>query len=200
MTKIQFLGRSCKAYLRLYADHGPDLKICCETCGRLMHKHGHYDRTVTSKSESVIIPIYRWLCPHCRTTVSILPDFLVPWARFTTWIREAAMKRKIAQTAYQKIAETVTTPSIGVSRSTIKRWWRRHLERVSGVALWIAGQLASSSNNENPMDWYGKPAAATPVETAAWLMTLLPLFTRNPTPVRGYWPCLHTRIAPGLWL
>lgn len=82
--------RFCKAYLRLYKDQGPDVKLCCKDCNRKLHKHGRYFRWVASKCEHILIPIYRWLCPNCGTTVSLFPDFLIPWARFTKWVRESA--------------------------------------------------------------------------------------------------------------
>ncbi|WP_372775682.1 DUF6431 domain-containing protein [Paenibacillus sp. 79R4] len=56
-----------------------------------MHKHCRYWREVATKKEVARIPVYRWYCPDCKITFSLLPDFLVPWARHTTWVRESAI-------------------------------------------------------------------------------------------------------------
>lgn len=73
MIKILSFGRSCKAYFRLYRSDGSHMKLCCDHCSHSLHKHGRYYRWVTTKRETFQIPIYRWLCPHCRTTVHYCP-------------------------------------------------------------------------------------------------------------------------------
>ncbi|WP_445293289.1 DUF6431 domain-containing protein [Cohnella sp. 56] len=75
----------------LYGTQSPAVKLSCEDCGCCLHKYGRYIRAIATKSEIVQNPIYRQLCPVCGRTISILPDFLVPWARYTTWIRESAI-------------------------------------------------------------------------------------------------------------
>ncbi|SHE10497.1 Uncharacterised protein [Chlamydia abortus] len=70
MYKILSFGRSCKAYLRNYKDSGPNVTLCCENCGHRLHKHGRYYRYVAGKTEYLRIPIYRWLCPKCDTSVN----------------------------------------------------------------------------------------------------------------------------------
>lgn len=144
MYKILSFGRSCKAYLRIYKDSGPDITLCCESCGHRLHKHGRYYRYVAGKTEYLRIPIYRWLCPKCGTTVSLLPDFLAPWARCATWIREGAIKRKQRGHSFRRIAETVISPRIGLSPRTIKRWWRQQLARAADASLWQPGNWCGS--------------------------------------------------------
>lgn len=200
MYKILSFGRSCKSYLRLYETRCPDVKLCCEGCGHWMHKHGHYLRSVISKCELIRIPIYRWFCPRCKNTVSLLPDFLVPSARFTTWVREAAISRKFQGRSYRKISETVTATIMRVSRSTIKRWWTQHLNRASHLSLWIAKQLAERNHNEDLFDIYPKQMNASPFETTQWLRQLIPLYCRKPSSVRGYWSWLNAHTPPNGYL
>ncbi len=194
MIKILFWGRSCKSYLNLYQDRFPRVVMICENCGCRMHKHGRYSRSVTTKRETIRIPIYRWLCPSCRTTTSLLPDFLIPWARFATYIREAAASRRLQGFSYGIIAQSITATMVRVSRCTVRRWWKRHLRLASDLSLWLAGQLLSSRHTEDLLQHYPSPVTANPVETAKWLHMLIPMFSRKPGSVRGYWSFLHSRI------
>jgi transposase-like protein len=184
MNKILSFGRSCKAYLRLYEHKSPDVHLRCLDCDRTLHKHGRYFRSVTTKRETIRIPIYRWLCPDCRTTVSLLPDFLVPWARFTTWVREASVARKRQERSFRSIAETVTLPTIGLSTATVKRWWKQHLVRAASAALWVASQLTASGLEEDLIQMHPTPSCATPRGTAVWIQNFSPCTSPN-TPIFG---------------
>ncbi len=159
MYKILHFGRSCKAYLRLYEDRAPEIELCCEACGRSLHKHGRYYRSVTTKHNLYRIPIYRLYCPDCGKTISLLPDFLVPWARFATWVREAAITRKFQGLSYRQARKTTTTPALRYSHSTMKRWWKRHIRIASSVALWVAGQLISAGVEGDLLRMYPPGAA-----------------------------------------
>jgi len=194
MIKILSFGRSCKSYFRMYENHSPDVVVCCDTCDRTMHKHGRYSRSVTTTRETMMIPIYRWICPLCRITVSLLPDFLIPWARFATYIRESSVARMLRGHSYGSIARTITAMNVRVSRCTVRRWWKRHLRLASDLSLWLAGQLLSSGHTEDLLQDYPSPVTANPAETAKWLQMLIPMFSRKPVSVRGYWSFLHSRI------
>lgn len=199
MNKILSFGRSCKAYLRLYKDQGPDVKLCCKDCNRKLHKHGRYFRWVASKSEHILIPIYRWLCPNCGTTVSLLPDFLIPWARFTTWVRESAIVRKRQGKSLRWIAETITYPRIGLSSSTVKRWWKQSLARVAATALWMSSQLVTAGCEEDLLRMYPKPIAAKTADTWDWFEQLVQRYAPRLSRLRGYWTFLNARI-PRIYL
>jgi transposase-like protein len=200
MNKILSFGRSCKAYLRLYEHKSPDVHLRCLDCDRTLHKHGRYFRSVTTKRETIRIPIYRWLCPDCRTTVSLLPDFLVPWARFTTWVREASVARKRQERSFRSIAETVTLPTIGLSTATVKRWWKQHLVRAASAALWVASQLTASGLEEDLIRMHPTPSCATPSGTAVWIQKLLTLYVPKYPRIRGYWSFLNARLPHDLFL
>lgn len=197
MNKILSFGRSCKAYFRLYRNQSPNVKLCCQDCGRTLHKHGSYLRWVTGKRERIQLPIYRWLCPHCGVTVSLLPDFLVPWARFTTWVREAAIVRKRQGRSFRRIAETITTPVIGLSRNTVKRWWKRYLIQAATTSLWIASQLTAAGDEADLLHLHPKPVNASPIETALWLEQLQKRYTSEQHDLRGYWSFINTRAPYG---
>ncbi|WP_373865259.1 DUF6431 domain-containing protein [Paenibacillus koleovorans] len=182
----------------MYGERAPEIKLCCETCGHSLHKHGRYYRSVTTKYRLEQIPIYRLYCPDCGKTTSLLPDFLVPWARFATWVREAAITRKLRGFSYRQVRTTTTVPAVRYSHSTIKRWWRRHLQTASSVSLWIAEQLISSGFDGDLLQTYPSRVAAKPVDTLIWLQQLVALYTPAPLWRQGVGSWLNPQLpGPG---
>lgn len=56
---------------------------CCKGMVRL-YRHGYYWRNaVDGEKAEYSIPICRLICPACRKTVSILPDFLIKYFQYT---------------------------------------------------------------------------------------------------------------------
>jgi hypothetical protein len=44
---------------------------------------GFYRRTLVDVSVDGVIPVRRYLCLFCKRTVSLLPQFVLPWLRFS---------------------------------------------------------------------------------------------------------------------
>lgn len=200
MIKILFFGRSCKAYLRLFQDRSPRVELFCNHCTRTLHKHGFYTRWVTSKRDRFQIRIYRWLCPNCRSTVSLLPDFLAPWARFKTCVREAAIVRKRQHHSYRQIAIGITTPITGLSSSTVKRWWKRYVSQVSTTSLWMARQLVIAGFHEDLLARYANPIDSTPMATLDWFEHVLKHYAPDRSRLRGFWSFLNAKLPCKLLL
>lgn len=194
MTKILHFGRSCKAYLRLYEDSTPIISMCCENCGRRLHKHGRYFRLVATKRELLRIPIYRQYCPNCGKTISLLPDFLVPWARCVTWVREAALLRRRRGFTHRLNIESTAVAALRYSLRTLKRWWKAYILKVDAVALWIAKQLTSGLNAEDLLHLYPSKTAPTTQDTMDWLEELLTLYSPVKPWRRGYWSSLNLQL------
>jgi hypothetical protein len=77
--------------LKEYAARGkkndfPILEICpnckCPSHGNL-HRHGYYWRFGITEELTVKIPICRLKCLLCKVSISILPDFLIPYFQHT---------------------------------------------------------------------------------------------------------------------
>lgn len=197
MKIIHFLGKTCKSYIRSFGNQCPSLQFHCQNCKeQRMHKHGHYQRTVTTKHQTFTIPVYRWFCPQCRRTLSLLPDFLIPWARFTTMVREASVVRRLQGFSFNRITQTVATFQISISVSTIKRWWRWHLHQAPLASLWLAAKLIQRQVRTDLLRMYFHGVQNTVVDTAKWFRELQRLFASscNPKSVRfrGYWCWLNT--------
>ena len=63
---------------RYRPDHCPQ----CEAKHPLIG-HGFYHRTLVDGAFDGIVRVRRYLCLSCRRTVSLLPEFALPWLRFS---------------------------------------------------------------------------------------------------------------------
>lgn len=84
-----------------YANRGadldvPEIDVCpyCKARTRLQH-HGSYDRNAIDSERVYRIPIFRLRCPCCRKTVSLLPDFLIPYYQHTLSTIMDRLKEKV---------------------------------------------------------------------------------------------------------
>lgn len=142
MPIILPLGRTVKAYLRLYGEKCPALSIGCRDCGGAMHKHGRYWRTAVTSRKVYRVPIYRWRCPGCGRTVSVLPDFLVPYAQFVSLVREGVMRRRLRGLALAGIANRTYGGAVsGLSVRTVARWLAKVWQDAVGWTKVLAERL-----------------------------------------------------------
>jgi Domain of unknown function (DUF6431) len=63
---------------RYRPDHCPQCEAKQPLAG-----HGFYQRTVVDVTFDGVIRVRRYLCRLCKRTVSLLPEFALPWLRFT---------------------------------------------------------------------------------------------------------------------
>ena len=72
--------------------------------------HGFYQRTVVDFAGDGVIRVRRYLCLACRRTVSLLPEFVLPYLRFAIVVMAAFLKGRLwrghtlkaaAETAHQ---------------------------------------------------------------------------------------------------
>lgn len=181
-NRILPFGKTLKSYLRNYGEKRPNISLCCpdKACNkRTLYKHGRYYRWATTKYQCILIPIYRWYCPICGKSLSLLPAFLIPWARVVTTSREAAFKQRRNGISFKKISQRVVSPSIGgISAVTIKRWWKRYLAQIGRVSIWIAGRLIHFGVAEDLLRFHSKGINPTPLDTLKWFYFLLQKYIR----------------------
>jgi len=95
----------CHQTLPSYVELGkknsfPELDQCpqCKARNRLK-RHGFYYRYVVEGEAVYRIPICRLKCPSCKRTVSLFPDFLIPYFQYTlhtviSWLEDQLVYRK----------------------------------------------------------------------------------------------------------
>ena len=126
MVIIAYFGSTVNEYREKCLKNLLDMCICCPNHPECkMAKHGHYIRGIKETGEK--IEIYRLICYKCRETITVLPDFLLPYKQYSANEIEAVLID----------AETIRISDIDTeaSESTVRRW-----DKVMGkeVEVWLS--------------------------------------------------------------
>lgn len=134
-----------KCSLEEYAKMGrdfdfPKLERCPNRkCRSLrVHRHGFYQRNCSDGHSWYRIPIRRYYCPHCGTTVSFLPLFCLPWFQYGLM---CLMKCLIARFLWHlSLKETLDRlkaeyPKLSWSVSQLHRYLSRFLANIPRIEL-----------------------------------------------------------------
>jgi hypothetical protein len=114
----------------------------CANCGqehRLLHRHGHFPRTVITSIASYVIPIYRFYCPLCKSALSVIPDFVEKHHQVNLEMKEQIIELNENGTSLADLAEqSHALPAGPYSEKTLWRWkttWDEQLDQVQ-PRLW----------------------------------------------------------------
>lgn len=101
------------------------MQFHCPICGRLLWKHGKYERNaVTSQLTVILICIFRLYCPECRKTFSLIPSFLKPrYSILMSVFEDIIFSKVILQKTYVEIIQMFSSRILGcISLKTIYRY------------------------------------------------------------------------------
>ena len=121
---------------RYRLDHCPQ----CEA-GDPLTGHGFYRRTLVDVAFEGTIRVRRYLCNSCRRTTSLLPDFALPWLRFSIAVIAlflfARLLRGLTLLAAARAAGQATMP---YQRGQF--WMRRFQKQARALSLALAARVA----------------------------------------------------------
>jgi transposase-like protein len=100
--------------------------------------HGFYQRTVADLDSEGVIRVRRYLCSACRRTVSLLPEFALPYLRFTIMVIGVFLKARLLMGQTLKAAAE-TAGQVGMPYQRGQQWVRR----FRGQAESLCGALAA---------------------------------------------------------
>src|SRR3989442_11666227 len=99
--------------------------------------HGFYKRTVTDVDCDCVIRVRRFLCSACRRTVSLLPEFALPYLRFTIMVIGAFLKARLLFGQTMKgAAESAHQSVMPYQRG--QQWVRRFRRQAESVSAALA--------------------------------------------------------------
>jgi len=94
--------------------------------------HGFYYRTLVHVEFDDSIPIRRYLCRLCRRTVSLLPDFALPYLRHSTVIVSLFLiSRLLAGRSLAEAAQAAFQPDMPYQRGQF--WVRRFRKQAASL-------------------------------------------------------------------
>ena len=121
---------------RYRLDHCPQ----CEARDPLTG-HGFYSRTLVGVAFEGTIRVRRYLCNSCRRTTSLLPDFALPWVRFSIPVIAlfliARLLRGLTLLAAARAAGQETMP---YQRGQF--WMRRFQKQAPALSLALTARVA----------------------------------------------------------
>jgi hypothetical protein len=140
-----FIG-SIQQYSAAIADpdrYRPDHCPQCEAKQPLAG-HGFYQRTLVDVAFDGVIRVRRYLCRLCRRTVSLLPDFVLPWLRFSLTVISLFLAARLLQGA------TLAAAALAASQKAMPHqrgqfWIRRFGQQAERLCAALAALTGPAS-------------------------------------------------------
>jgi hypothetical protein len=103
-----------------------------------MIAHGFYSRTVVDMDLECSIRVRRYLCGECRRTVSLLPEFVLPYMRFTIGVIGSFLKARLSEGQTLKAAAGIVDQT-EMPYQRGQDWVRRFRRQAESVSAALAG-------------------------------------------------------------
>ena len=134
-----FVG-SIQQYAERISDPNQDRPQHCPQCQtrQPLCAHGFYDRTLVDVDFEGAIRVRRFLCLGCKRTVSLLPQFALPYLRFSVSVICQFLFVRLLEDSTLKAA-AVAAAQAGMPYQRGQFWIRRFRQQAAGLcAAWRA--------------------------------------------------------------
>lgn len=111
----------------------------CPQCPaqRPLTAHGFYTRTVVDVEFDGSIRVRRYLCHGCKRTVSLLPEFALPYLRFSIFVISLFLVTRLLNGGtLQAAAQAAAQPGMPYQRGQF--WVRRFQRQAAGLCAALA--------------------------------------------------------------
>lgn len=124
---------------RYRPDHCPQ----CEA-KQALTGHGFYRRTLIEGDFDGVIRVRRYLCRQCKRTVSLLPQFALPWLRFSITVLSLFLVASLLQ------GLTLAAAALAASQKAMpyqrgQFWIRRFRKQAPSLGLALASLTAPAA-------------------------------------------------------
>jgi len=103
--------------------------------------HGFYTRTVADLAFDGIISVRRYLCQSCKRTVSLLPEFALPYLRFSILVISLFLVARLLDgCTLQAAAQAAAQPGMPYQRGQF--WVRRFQRQAAALCAALAALTA----------------------------------------------------------
>lgn len=151
---------SVQQYLEQLADPDPHRPARCPQCQakQPLTAHGFYTRTLVGTAFDGLIRVRRYLCHACQRTVSLLPEFALPYLRSSVTVIALFL---IARLLQAKTLAAALPPSSPYQRG---QFW---LRRFRAQAEALCASLAALTKPAAAPDFLHRALAM--LESAGWI-------------------------------
>jgi Domain of unknown function (DUF6431) len=183
MQSLHPFRGSIQEYLQDLSDpnrYRPDQCPLCHTPDPL-RAHGFYCRTVVDVNYDGVIRVRRYLCLLCKRTVSLLPEFVLPYLRFSIQVIGLfLMSRLLYRRTLGEAAGAASQPNMPYQPG---QFWVRRLKQQATA---LCAALASLTAVVPASDFLTR--ALQMLEAIGWIPAHRFLFAELRAHLLG-WPC-----------
>jgi transposase-like protein len=129
---------SVQQYTERLADPDSHRPANCPQCQekRPLTAHGFYTRTLTDTAFEGVIRVRRYLCNACQRTVSLLPEFVLPYLRSSLPVIALFLIARLLRGQTLEAAAQTAPPSMPYQRGQL--WIRRFRAQTEGLCAALA--------------------------------------------------------------
>lgn len=159
--------------------HRPDRCPQCEAKQPLTG-HGFYRRTLVDLAFDGVIRVRRYLCRVCKRTVSLLPDFALPWLRFSITIVSLFLVARLLEN--RTLAAAALAAGLMSMPYQRGQFWIRRFQKQAPV---LGVSLAPLADSPPAADFVVR--ALSMLESIGWIVAHRFLFAQLRVHLLG-WP------------
>jgi hypothetical protein len=149
--------------------------------------HGFYCRTLVDGTFDGVIRVRRYLCRPCKRTVSLLPEFALPWLRFSVSVIALFLVARLLQ-GLTLIAAAQAATLTGMPYQRGQFWIRRFQKQAPALSLALAPMATPGHPPDAAPDFVSR--ALQKLESIGWIHAHRFLFGLLRAHLLG-WPARH---------
>src|SRR6266576_3744033 len=168
MQILQPFAGSIQRYLDEIADTDRYRPDHCPQCGAKhpLTGHGFYFRSLVDTAFDGVIRVRRYLCRSCKRTVSLLPEFVLPWLRFSiSVIALFLVARLLNGLTLVAAAPAAAQPGMPYQRGQF--WIRRFQKQAPALSLALVPLVTPSHPRDPAADFVS--IALRMLEAIGWI-------------------------------
>jgi Domain of unknown function (DUF6431) len=161
----------------------------CPQCDakRPLTGHGFYRRTLVDVAFDGVIRVRRYLCLFCKRTVSLLPDFVLPWLRFSISVIALFLAARLLS-GLTFVAAARAAAQTGMPYQRGQFWIRRFQKQAPALSLAVV-PLAAPGRPLDPAVGFVSRALRM-LESIGWIAAHRFLFAQLRVHLLGWPACL----------
>jgi DNA-directed RNA polymerase subunit RPC12/RpoP len=161
----------------------------CPQCGAKhpLTGHGFYRRTLVHVAFDGVIRVRRYLCSWCKRTVSLLPEFVLPWLRFSiSVIALFLVARLLSGLTLVGAAQAAGQTLVPYQRGQF--WIRRFRKQAPGLSLALVPLATTGQARDPAADFVSR--ALRMLGSIGWIAAHRFLFSQLRVHLLGWPVCL----------
>jgi hypothetical protein len=164
---------------RYRPDHCPQ----CEA-KRPLTGHGFYRRTLVDATFDGVIRVRRYLCRSCKRTASLLPEFVLPWLRFSISVIALFLAARLLN-GLTLVAAARAAAQTAMPYQRGQFWIRRFQKQAPALSLALVPLEAAGHPRDPAADFVSR--ALRMLESIGWIAAHRFLFSQLRVHLLG-WP------------